>query len=142
MKKGIIIVFSNDENKIDQDQFINLFIQDDVKICLVNNGSKDNTLEVLEAVKSEINTDISILDIKKDNGTNAAVKAGARFLFSIKDLKFILLIKPNMLTDFNDLENQLEILKKTEDTFKSKLKRNTKRKTLKEVYSYDDLLAI
>ena len=142
MKKGIIIVFSNDENKIDQGQFINLFNQDDVKICLVNNGSKDNTLEVLEAVKSEINTDISILDIKKDNGTNAAIKAGARFLFSNEDLKFIIFIEPNKLTNFKDLKNQLEILKKIENTFKSKLKKNNKRKTLKEVYSYDDFLAI
>ena len=68
MKKGIIILFSEDEGKIDKHQLANIFNHKDVLLCYVNNGSKDSTLEVLESVKEqlEINT-ISIIDTDSIN---------------------------------------------------------------------------
>lgn len=141
MKKGIIILFSDDENKINKDQFTNLFNQKDIKLCLVNNGSKDNTLEVLESVKDELEpSSISIIDIKKDKGTNAAVKAGARYLHSSGDLKCIMYFKSNMLTYFEDVKAQFEILKKIENRFNDRLSQAKNRKNAKNIFSYKDFL--
>ncbi|MDX6746008.1 glycosyltransferase [Polaribacter sp. PL03] len=141
MKKGIIVLFSEDERKINKNQFINLFNQKDIKICFVNNGSKDNTLHILKSVKEDIETNsISILDIKKNTSTIAAVNAGVRYLYSSGDLNCIMYFKSNMLTYFKDKKKQFEILNKIEKKFENPLFDIKTRRNNKNVYSYKDLL--
>lgn len=107
MKKGIIILFSEDEKTINKNQLINIFKQKDVKLCFVNNGSKDNTLQALEAVMGEADThSISIIDIKKNTTTNAAVKAATRYIQNSEDIKCILYIKSNLLKNLEDKKNK------------------------------------
>jgi glycosyltransferase involved in cell wall biosynthesis len=141
MKKGIIILFSEDEKKINKNQFINLFNQKEIKLCFVNNGSKDNTLTVLESVKDDIDPSrISIIDVKIDKGTNAAIKAGARYLLSSGDLKWIMHFKSNMLPHFEDIENQLKVLKKIETRFNDNLSQAKNSKKAKNIFSYKEFL--
>jgi dolichyl-phosphate beta-glucosyltransferase len=141
MKKGIIILFSDDEKKIHKNQFTNLFNHKDIKLCFVNNGSKDNTLTILEAVKDDLEpSSISIIDIKKDKGINAAIKAGARYLLSSGNLKCIMHFKSNMLPFFENKENQLKILKKIEDRFNDNLSTSKNRKNAKNIFSYKEFL--
>ena len=133
MKKGIIILFSEDEKIIDKNQFINLFNQTEIKLCFVNNGSKDNTLTILESIKEDLGLSrISVLDVKIDKGINAAIKAGARYLLSSGDLKWIMHLKSNMLPYFEDIENQLSVLKKVEEKFKDNLPKAKNRRRAKK----------
>jgi glycosyltransferase involved in cell wall biosynthesis len=141
MKKGIIILFSEDEKKIHKDQFINLFNQKEIKLCFVNNGSKDNTLMVLESVKDDLDPrSISIIDIKIDKGVNAAIKAGARYLLSARDLKWIMHFKSNMLPYFEDIENQLNVIQKIEDKFNDNLSQAKNGKKTKNIFSFKEFL--
>jgi glycosyltransferase involved in cell wall biosynthesis len=141
MKKGILIIFSEDEKSIHKNQFIDLFNQRDIKLCFVNNGSKDATLEVLKSLQDDIETELFILDIKKNKGVNAAIKAGARYLFSSGDLKCILYFHSNMLSYFENKENQRKVLKRIEHFIKGHLNRVKKRKSLKNIFSCKELLA-
>jgi glycosyltransferase involved in cell wall biosynthesis len=135
MKKGIIILFSDDEKKIHKNQFKNLFDQKEVKLCFVNNGSKDNTLHVLDSVREDLESNnVAILDIKKNKGTSAAVKAGARYLLSSEDFK------SNMLSYFENETNQFEILKKMENRFNDNFSTSKKRKNPKIIFSYKHFL--
>jgi glycosyltransferase involved in cell wall biosynthesis len=141
MKKGIIILFSEDEKIIDKNQFINLFNQTEIKLCFVNNGSKDNTLTILESIKEDLGLSrISVLDVKIDKGINAAIKAGARYLLSSGDLKWIMHLKSNMLPYFGDIENQLSVLKKVEEKFKDNLPKAKNRRRAKNIFSYKEFL--
>ena len=141
MKKGIIILFSEDEQVIDKNQFINLFNQKEIKLCFVNNGSKDNTLTILESIKEDLGLSrISVLDVKIDKGINAAIKAGARYLLSSGDLKWIMHLKSNMLPYFEDIENQLSVLKKVEEKFKDNLPKAKNRRRAKNIFSYKEFL--
>jgi pyruvate/2-oxoacid:ferredoxin oxidoreductase beta subunit len=142
MKKGIIILFSEDEKKIDKHQLANIFNHKDVRLCYVNNGSKDRTLQVLESVKEEleINT-ISIIDIKKNIPTSAAVKAATRYLKNVEDVKCILYFKSSKLTYFEDKKIQFEILKKIDCRFEKLLPLKTTRRNLKNIFSYKDVLS-
>ena len=141
MKKGIIILFSEDEKIIDKNQFINLFNQTEIKLCFVNNGSKDNTLTILESIKEDLGLSrISVLDVKIDKGINAAIKAGARYLLSSGDLKWIMHLKSNMLPYFEDIENQLSVLKKVEKKFKDNLPKAKNRRRAKNIFSYKEFL--
>ena len=141
MKKGIIILFSEDEGKIDKHQLANIFNHKDVLLCYVNNGSKDSTLEVLESVKEEleINT-ISIIDIKKTIPTSAAVKAAARYLKSLGDVKCILYFKSTKLAYFEDKKRQFETLKKIDKRFIDLIYLKKTRKNPQNIFSYKDVL--
>jgi dolichyl-phosphate beta-glucosyltransferase len=143
MKKGIIILFSEDEKKIHKDQFINLFNQKEIKLCFVNNGSKDNTLMVLESVKDDLDPrNISIIDIKIDKGVNAAIKAGTRYFLSAGNLKWIVHFKSNMLPYFEDIENQLNFIKKIEYRFNDNLSQAKNRKKTKNIFSFKEFLTV
>lgn len=139
MKKGIVIVFSEDEDRINKDELINLSNHKNTEICLVNNGSKDHTLEVLNAVKDTLeSSSISIIDIKKNIKTIAAVKAGARYLFSVEDLKYIIYLKSNILSYLKN--RQFEVLKKIENEFLSSFLKKNNRKKNRKFYSSKDFL--
>ena len=141
MKKGIIILFSEDEKIIDKNQFVNLFNQKEIKLCFVNNGSKDNTLTVLESIKDDLDPSrAAVLDIKIDKGINVAIKAGARYLLSSGDLKWIMHFKSNMLPYFEDIENQLKVLKKVEERFNDNLPQTKNKRRVKNIFSYQELL--
>ena len=141
MKKGIIILFSDDETKIQKNQFINLFNQKEVKLCFVNNGSKDNTLHILESVRDDLESNsVVIIDIKKNKGTTAAVKAGARYLLNSGDLKYIMYFKSNMLSYFENETNQFENLKNMENSFNDRFSTNNNRKNAKIIFSYKHFL--
>ena len=141
MKKGIVIVFSEDEDRINKDELRNLSNHKNIELCLVNNGSKDHTLEVLNAVKDTLeSSSISIIDIKKNIKTIAAVKAGARYLFSVEDLKYIIYLKSNILSYLKN--RQFEVLKKIENEFVSSFLKKNSRKKIRKLYSSKDFLCL
>ena len=137
MKKGIVIVFSEDEDRIYKDEIKNLSNQKDIKLCLVNNGSKDSTLQILKSVKDDLESNcIFIIDIKKNMGINTAAKAGARFLFSIGDLKYIVYLSSNILGYFKN--KQFEVLEKIEKELAGTYVLKKTRRNIKKFYSPKD----
>ena len=136
MKVGILILFCNNEKEIIENELAKLFkLKSDSEICFINNGSKDNTLEALRGIKEDTKMDISILDIKKNKGINAALKAGARFLFSRTDIDYIVYLKPNMLSYLKALKTQIKRNVGT-DLFKKK----KKCRILRDIFSIDEIL--
>ena len=83
MKTGIIIIFHNNEKHIDTDIFVKQLRQsNNIQFCLVNNASKDNTMQALQEVKDAGLPNVSLVDIRKFKSDVSAVRAGARFMFS------------------------------------------------------------
>jgi glycosyltransferase involved in cell wall biosynthesis len=108
MKIGILIVFRNNEKEIEISQFIRLFTKKKhQEICFVNNGSTDQTLKILKEIKEEVTIPISIVDVKKDRGHNAAVKAGIRYLSNKNDLPYLLCKQHFKSYGFEMLEKEL-----------------------------------
>jgi len=117
MKLGIIIICHNNENDIDISQCVKYLNKiKDIEICLVNNNSKDNTYDVLKEIK-EYCENVSIVNIKKFKSDNSAVKAGARFMSSQFNLKYLGYVNTNMIHEYQDLsllvksirDNQIDI---------------------------------
>ncbi len=113
MKTGIIIPCYNEEKRLDQDAFVN-FIKDhsDYHLCFVNDGSKDNTLGVLQSMKEAVPTRISIVDVKKNSGKATAVRAGARFLYNLENISNIGFIDADLSTDFRDFKDLVKTLER------------------------------
>lgn len=140
MKIGILIIFRNDESAISVENFSKLFaIPTKLNICFVNNGSTDHTLELLKEIQEEANVPISIIDVKKNRGHDAAIKAGARYLNSTHDLPYILCLKSYTSKDFLTLKNVFQHVQRKNGIVKE-LFFKTKYRIQKNVFSLRGIL--
>ena len=130
MKIGIIIIFHNNEKDIDKKKFIeHLNATKNLELCLVNNCSKDKTYQLLKEIKEGSETNLSIVNIKKFKSDEAAVRAGARYMFNEFNLNHLGYVSTNLLNlkryGLNRLikaisENQNFILKYNIETLERK----------------------
>ncbi|MFA6923218.1 MAG: glycosyltransferase [Bacteroidales bacterium] len=78
MQKICIVVPCYNESKRLPIKEFNDFINnsEDIYFCFVNDGSKDNTIEILSAIKKAVGEKAKILDLKKNQGKAEAVRKG------------------------------------------------------------------
>lgn len=104
MKIGVIIIFNNNASDIERGLFDSLFnFNSEVQLCLVNNGSSDDTLEKLEMLIETSPLNCTLMDIKQDKGESFAVRAGARYFFNQNRLKYFGYTTTSRLKLKNDL---------------------------------------
>jgi glycosyltransferase involved in cell wall biosynthesis len=82
MKKyAIIVPCYNEEKRFPFQDFLKFATNnDDVVICLVNDGSKDKTLAVLKGIQSLSANNIVVLDLEKNGGKAEAVRRGMLYM--------------------------------------------------------------
>lgn len=110
MKIGIIIPCYNQANAVNIPNFL-AFINThaDFHICFVNNGSTDNTFEILESLKNQASNKISVVDIKKKTVLSAVVKVGARYLYSLEGIEKIGFIEVDFAKDYSSFLEQVNL---------------------------------
>lgn len=139
MKTGIIFLFSNDEKEIKENKFETLLIKDSSKFCFVNNASNDRTLERLKEIKETTLKNVSIVDIKKNKGVNAAIKAGVRYLKNNEDFSSIIYFEFSKYSGYHNLEKILtRIINKKE--ILNFISNTSKRNILKNVFSLEQII--
>ena len=112
MKNGIIIPCYNEAKRLDTKAFVNFISNEtDYHLCFVNDGSKDNTIEVLRQIQQQCPEAVSIVDVKRNVGKAAAVRAGARYLYNRGDMTTIGFIDADLSTDFRDFKHLVKTLK-------------------------------
>jgi len=130
MKTGIIIPCYNEEKRLNISAFINFIKKEnDFHLCFVNDGSKDKTIDVLKTIQEDCPFKVSVINMKKNCGKAAAVRAGARYLHSRGDIEFVGFIDADLSTDFEDFNGLLKTLKtntKLNLVFGSRAKGNSK----------------
>lgn len=93
MKVGIIIIFYNNAKDIEKDFFIKQLKRlQDLELCLVNNSSQDNTYQLLKDIKEKCESNVSIVDIKRNVSEISAIRAGTRFMhykFNLRNIGYI-----------------------------------------------------
>ncbi len=115
MKTGIIIPCYNEEKRLNQEAFTSFIAENKgYHLCFVNDGSKDNTLEVLHKMKNQAPAHISIVDMKKNSGKATAVRAGVRFLYNQADIENIGFMDADLSTDFRDFKDLVKTLERDE----------------------------
>lgn len=73
-------------------------------LCFVNDGSKDNTLEVLEELRKGNEDRISIYNCEKNGGKAEAVRLGMLHLAKQKQYNFIGFLDADLSTNFDDFK--------------------------------------
>lgn len=105
MKTGIIISCYNEERRFNINAFVNFIkLYNNYHLCFVNNGSIDDTLSVLQTIKEKAISRVSIINVSINTGKPAAVRLGAKHLYSKQNINYIGFIDTDSFTDFNDFQ--------------------------------------
>jgi glycosyltransferase involved in cell wall biosynthesis len=109
---SIVIPCYNEEKGISNSEYSNFLNNNrQVLICFVNDGSKDNTLGVLNVLKAKHETQIHILSLEKNSGKAEAVRAGITYCNAHFHHQYIGYLDADLATtleEFIDLRNYLQ----------------------------------
>lgn len=112
MKTGIIIPCYNEENRLNVAAFKKVVIaENNYHLCFVNDGSKDDTVSVLKEIQKTNPHKVSIVDLIENGGKAAAVRSGAKYLYTRKAVRHIGFMDADLSTDFEDFGNLINTLK-------------------------------
>jgi len=108
MSIGIIMIFNNNETQIEKHFFIKqINALNTIELCLVDNNSKDKTLQLLQEIKEACSSMVSVVEIKKYSSEDAAKRAGARYMFNQFNLKHIGFVNVNSKSNKGETLNIL-----------------------------------
>jgi dolichyl-phosphate beta-glucosyltransferase len=109
---SIVIPCYNEEKGISNSEYSNFLDNNpEAFICFVNDGSKDNTLGVLNVLKEKHPTQIHILLLEKNSGKAQAVRAGIKYCNTQFQHQYIGYLDADLATtleEFIELRNYLQ----------------------------------
>lgn len=109
---SIVIPCYNEEKGISHNEYSRFLNSNpEAFICFVNDGSKDNTLGVLNGLKEKHPRQIDVLSLKKNSGKAEAVRAGINYCNQKFQHQYIGYLDADLATtleEFIDLRNYLQ----------------------------------
>ena len=115
---GVVIPCYNEEDRLSSELFRNFAFENlGYHLCFVNDGSTDNTLEVLEELRKGNESNISIYNCDKNGGKAEAVRQGIQYLMQDEQFDYVGYLDADLSTDFRDFDD----LVKTMETSKFKI---------------------
>lgn len=112
---GVVIPCYNEADRLSSKEFKD-FAQKNLgyHLCFVNDGSTDNTLEVLEELRKESDNTISVYNCKKNGGKAEAVRQGVLHLAKDSQFDYIGYLDADLSTDFRDFDELVKTLENSE----------------------------
>ncbi|ALU75048.1 hypothetical protein AUW17_07145 [Tenacibaculum dicentrarchi] len=134
MKKGLIIIFEKKDAAILNTFCLRSFINQKLKIVLINNGNHQVVFEFLNILKDTSKCDVSILTLRREKKVVSAIKAGVRFLSTIKNIGLIIYTNPRNMLNATWIDQELDLSK-----IELPHKKN-ERILLRKVYSMNEII--
>ncbi len=108
---GVVIPCYNEEERLLSKEFID-FVNSNLgyHLCFVNDGSTDNTLEVLNNLQKGRETNISVYNCEKNGGKAEAVRQGVLHLAKDAQLDYIGYLDADLSTDFRDFDDLVKTI--------------------------------
>lgn len=111
MIHGIVIPCYNESTRLKLEEFQRFIdLTDEYTLCFVNDGSSDNTYEMLRSFRRGQPDRVKIVDLKKNVGKAEAVKRGIQYMLDNSKVEDIGFIDADLSTDFRDY--QLLVIKR------------------------------
>nr|WP_298994793.1 response regulator [uncultured Polaribacter sp.] len=109
---GVVIPCYNEETRLLSSEFLKFIDKHSgYHLCFVNDGSKDNTLQVLKDIQKGREDFITVYDCEKNGGKAEAVRQGMLHMAKKEDLDYIGFLDADLstdLADFDDLVSTIE----------------------------------
>jgi len=108
---GVVIPCYNEEARLLSKEFID-FTDSNLgyHLCFVNDGSTDNTLQVLNKLSEGREDFISVYDCEKNGGKGEAVRQGILHLIKDPQLDYVGYLDADLSTDFKDFEDLVKTI--------------------------------
>ncbi|WP_103071762.1 response regulator [Aquimarina sediminis] len=108
---GVVIPCYNEETRILSKEFTD-FAHSNLgyHLCFVNDGSTDNTLEVLKKLSKGREDNISVYNCVKNGGKGEAVRQGVLHLAKDSQLDYIGYLDADLSTDFKDFDDLVKTI--------------------------------
>jgi len=108
---GVVIPCYNEETRLSCKVFSDFVHQNlGYHLCFVNDGSKDNTLGVLENLRKGREDYISIYDCQQNGGKSEAVRLGILHLAKNPHFDYVGYLDADLSTDFQDFEDLVKTI--------------------------------
>jgi glycosyltransferase involved in cell wall biosynthesis len=123
---AIIIPFFNEEKRLTIEPFIQFAKENsNILLLLVNDGSNDETLQLLKQIQEKSPHNIDILDLKKNVGKGNAIRAGMEKIIT-QQIPFIAYIDADLSVSFDEILKLYTLIQaeKHDAIFGSRLKKN------------------
>lgn len=112
---GVVIPCYNEENRLKSEEFISFIEKNSgYHLCFVNDGSTDNTMQVLQNLKEGREDYISIYNCAKNGGKAEAVRQGLIFMSKLNDLDYVGFLDADLSTDFQDFDDLVKTIETTD----------------------------
>ena len=109
---GVVIPCYNEAERLLSAEFTDFIDKNSgYHLCFVNDGSKDNTLEVLYKLQKGREDFITVYDCEKNGGKAEAVRLGMLYMAQRADLDYIGFLDADLstdLADFDDMASTIE----------------------------------
>ena len=112
---GVVIPCYNEAERLQSEAF-KQFIDKNLgyHLCFVNDGSKDNTLEILNELAAEHEERISIYNCETNGGKAEAVRLGLLHLSKIQQFDYIGFLDADLSTNFDDFQDLVTTISNSE----------------------------
>ncbi|MEZ4797496.1 MAG: glycosyltransferase [Flavobacteriaceae bacterium] len=104
MKTCIVIPLYNEYQRFDQNSFLSFVKNNDLIFCLVNDGSNDQTMQMIESL-AKGSQKIYSLNLEKNLGKAEAVRAGTNYAISNLNCKIIGYFDADFATPLQEILN-------------------------------------
>ncbi len=112
---GVVIPCYNEEDRLLSKSFIDFVnANSGYHLCFVNDGSTDNTLDVLNAIRKGRENYISVYDCVVNGGKAEAVRRGMLYLSKKTELDYIGFLDADLSTDFQDFELLVQTIEESD----------------------------
>ncbi|MEY8850076.1 response regulator [Psychroserpens sp. XS_ASV72] len=112
---GVVIPCYNEEERLLSTEFLE-FVEkhSGYHLCFVNDGSKDNTLEVLKSLQKGREDFISVYNCVQNGGKAEAVRLGMLHMAQKSDLDYIGFLDADLSTDLSDFDDLVKTIETSE----------------------------
>ncbi|WP_396178151.1 glycosyltransferase [Flavobacterium sp.] len=109
---GVVIPCYNEEKRLISEDF-QKFVNSNLSyhLCFVNDGSKDNTLDVLYKLKTQNEGRISVYNCEQNGGKAEAVRLGMLHLAKQQQFDYIGFLDADLSTNFEDFDTLVDTIK-------------------------------
>tara|TARA_R110002049_G_C9124187_1_gene558595 strand:+ start:415 stop:1635 length:1221 start_codon:yes stop_codon:yes gene_type:complete len=112
---GVVIPCYDEEKRLLSDEFTNFIAKNSgYHLCFVNDGSKDNTLQVLNDLRKGREDFITVYDCEKNGGKAEAVRLGMLHMAKHEDLDYIGFLDADLSTDLSDFDDLVKTIETTD----------------------------
>lgn len=112
---GVVIPCYNEEDRLLSAEFKQFAHKNlGYHLCLVNDGSTDNTLAVLEELQNANPNNISVYNCEKNGGKAEAVRQGVLHLVKDEQFDYIGFLDADLSTDFRDFDDLVKTIENSD----------------------------